>query len=359
MDPSDQPVPPTAAWSWAAPDSPSGGRGGRGVGAAVGTSGEALGSPGGAGGPDGRTGGLADVVLDPNAIDGVPIDDTDDEVRARPSGPPRLPVPLRPLTVSDILDGAFAIIKARPRTVVLIAACIVVPAHMLSAFLARGSTSVSDILSAVVEPGAVSARSQAGLLGVYLGAAVQALSYFFLGGALGRLVSAWYAGGDLTAGAALKASLRRTPAFLAAFAMLLPLKVAAYAACFLPVLAVIALFSLTAPVIVIEGLGPFAAAKRSATLVGRRFFPSVWVITLATVVAQIITPMLAVIAEIAAALAPEGIRWVLLGAGQAAVSLLMAPFAVGVCILLYLDLRVRTEGLDIELDAATAFVEPS
>ncbi|MFN8041327.1 MAG: hypothetical protein U0Q07_19075 [Acidimicrobiales bacterium] len=343
MDPSDQPVPPTAAWSWAAPDSPSG------TGATGGSAG---------GGPVGSSGGLADVVLDPDAIDGVPVDDGDDDVGPRPSGPPRLPVPLRPLTVSDILDGAFAIIKARPRTVVLIAACIVVPAHMLSAYLARGSTSVSDILSAVVEPGAVSARSQAGLLGVYLGAAVQALSYFFLGGALGRLVSAWYAGGDLTAGAALKASLRRTPAFLAAFAMLLPLKVAAYAACILPVLAVIALFSLTAPVIVIEGLGPFAAAKRSATLVGRRFFPSVWVITLATLVAQIITPMLAIIPEVFAALAPEGVRWVILGAGQAAVSLLMAPFAVGVCILLYLDLRVRTEGLDIELDAAAAFVEP-
>lgn len=337
MDPSDQPVPSTAAWSWAAPDSPSGAGGGALSSAAIG----------------------AGVPLDPNAIDGVPVDDGDDEVRPRRTGPPRLPVPLRPLTVSDLLDGSFAIIKARPRTVVLIAACIVVPAQMLSAFLARGSASVSDILSAALDPAAVSARSQAGLLGVYLGAGVEALSYFFLGGALGRLVSAWYAGGDLTAGAALKASLRRTPAFLAAFVMLLPLKVAAYAACLLPSLAVIALFSLTAPVIVIEGLGPFAAAKRSATLVGRRFFPCVWVITLATLVTQIITPMLAIIPEIAAALAPEGIRWVLLGAGRAAVALLMAPFAVGVCILLYLDLRVRTEGLDIELDTATAFAEPT
>lgn len=331
VDSSDQP----SARAWALPDSPSG-----------------------------DAAALAAVPpVDPSAIDGVPVDEGSgavEDASAEPAGPPRLPVPLRPMTVSDVLDGAFAIIKARPGTVVLVAAAIAVPAQLLGAFLARGQTSIVDLLTVIGDPtvAGTGPASGLGILGVYAGAILEALSFFFLGGALGRLVSAWYAGGDLTAGAALKASFRRTPAFLAAFFGLLPLKVGAYAACFLPALVVITFFSLTAPVMVIEDLGPWNGVKRSATLVARRFWRCLWIITLSTIVSQIIGPLLALIPEVVSFLVPEGYRWVLQGVGRAAVSLLLAPFAVGVCILLYLDLRVRTEGLDIDLDAAAAFAEP-
>jgi hypothetical protein len=108
---------------------------------------------------------------------------------------------------------------------------------------------------------------------------------------------------------------------------------------------------------VIERLGPIAGPKRSVLLITRRFFPSLWIIVLSTLVTQIIGPLLALIPEVASFLVPEDWRWVLQGIGRSAVSLLLAPFAAGVCILLYLDLRVRTEGLDIELAATDAFTE--
>ena len=126
------------------------------------------------------------------------------------------------------------------------------------------------------------AASGGTVVGEYLAAILVAASLFFLGGALGRLVSAWYAGGDLSAGEALGAAFRRTPALLAAFAMLLPVKVISALVCYLPVIPCVTLFSLTAPAIVIEGIGPVAGARRSWQLVARRFWPSVGIIVVAT-----------------------------------------------------------------------------
>jgi hypothetical protein len=47
--------------------------------------------------------------------------------------------------------------------------------------------------------------------------------------------------------------------------------------------------------------------------------------------------------------------WAVNTAVAAAALLVTVPFVAGVATLLYLDLRVRTEGLDIELAAARRF----
>ena len=47
------------------------------------------------------------------------------------------------MTMPDLLDGSFAVIKARPRTVFAIAAAVLIPFHLLSAFLQRGVTGIS------------------------------------------------------------------------------------------------------------------------------------------------------------------------------------------------------------------------
>ena len=128
------------------------------------------------------------------------------------AGPPPLPVPLEPMTVSDLLDGAWAIVKSRPRTVLSVTAIIVVPIELVSAFLQHRVSRGFDLTSLfVTQPGTNSSSVPGlGLFGAaYLASALTALSYFFLGGALARLVSSWYAGGDLSAKQAVLASLRK------------------------------------------------------------------------------------------------------------------------------------------------------
>lgn len=284
-------------------------------------------------------------------------DEPDRAVTPAP-GPVRRPVPLRPMTVSDVLDGSFAILKLQPRKVLIITAVIVLPVELAASFLQRGSFSLFDISSAF-SPAALDQASSGGVLvASYLGIALSALSFFFVGGALARLVAAWYGGGDITAGEALKASFGKTGPFLAAFLLLLPVKVASFCFFLLPALFVVPLLSLTAPVIVVEDLGPLAGIQRGVSLAWRRLFPFLGITLLATLLEYIVRAVLNLVPEVLAGLMDSAgipFYWVVLGAGRALVSLITVPFLAGVAVLLYLDLRVRSEGLDLELEATDAF----
>ena len=50
------------------------------------------------------------------------------------------PLPLHPMTVSDILDGAFKLLKANFRTIVIVTAVFVVPVDVAASFLGRHAT---------------------------------------------------------------------------------------------------------------------------------------------------------------------------------------------------------------------------
>jgi hypothetical protein len=278
-------------------------------------------------------------------------------------GPPPLPVPLEPMTVSDLLDGAWGILKSRPRTVLSVTAIIIVPIELVSAALQHNLSRGVDLTSLFVNQPSGSGRSStfsAGLFGLaYLASALSALSYFFLGGALARLVSAWYAGGDLTVKQAVMASLRKTHIYLGAFPLLLIAKGIGLAMCYLGLIAVIPLFMLTAPAIMIEDLGPIAGPMRSARLVQRRFWWCVWVWFLAFIIEATVNAMLSAIPGSLATLNLPLTADFLVPAFSAFSKLVTAPFVVGVCVLMYLDLRVRTEGLDLELEASHAFAQAS
>jgi hypothetical protein len=261
------------------------------------------------------------------------------------------------MTLSDLLDGAFAVIKARPRTVFTIAAVILIPTHLVAAFMQRGaatSFSLSNSLSAF-DTGGAARVDDFDILWVYASAALLALSLFFLGGAIAKLVSTWYAGGDLRATEALAASFRRTPAFVAAFLLLLLPKFAGAILCWVGALIPVALFSLTAPLIVVERLGPIAAAKRSWQLIARRFWMSVLIVFIAYVGSSILTTVFGGLPTLLASALPAPFDWIGTAVVSAAVSMIVTTALVSVSVLMYIDLRIRTEGLDIDLEATDAF----
>ncbi len=268
--------------------------------------------------------------------------------------PPTLPVPLAAMTFTDIVDGAWGIIKARPRTVFAIIAMILLPTEIAAAWLTQGGSSFFDLSSSVVDSN-LSGAPVLGGWGVILAAMLQNLSLFFLGGAIARLVSSWYAGGDMSARAAVGASLRRAPALIGAFAVLVPVKLAALATCGLALPFVVPLLLVTAPAIVIEDLGPIAGPLRSLRLTRRRYWPCVGVLALSLIIELTVNLALSVVPTLIAAMAPGPLAPAVAAAGTVFSAFVTAPFVVGVCVLLYLDLRVRTEGLDLELDATDAF----
>ena len=113
-------------------------------------------------------------------------------------------------------------------------------------------------------------------------------------------------------------------------------------------------FLVTAPVIGAEGSGPIDAMRRSARLVSRRF----WIVLGAGAARRPrgaplrATPSACCRLLVSLFLGTEGIGWVLPAAvGDPHAADHDARSWPAITVLIYLDLRVRTEGLDLELDA--------
>ena len=272
-----------------------------------------------------------------------------------PVAPPRLPVPLRAMTATDIIDGAWAVIKARPKTVFAITAMIILPTEVLAALAAQGSAAFLDVFASSFDTGRSSGPLALGSAGVIIAELLQNLAPFFLGAALARLVSSWYAGGDMTARQAVVAAFRKAPALLGAFAILIPVKLLGWLTCGIGLIFILPLIMVTAPAIVIEDLGPIAGPKRAFDLARRRYWPCVGVWALALIVELVVNLALSLVPTIVAAFTPGAVAPIVAGAGTVFAAFITKPFMVGVAVLLYLDLRVRTEGLDLELEANAAF----
>jgi hypothetical protein len=108
---------------------------------------------------------------------------------------------------------------------------------------------------------------------------------------------------------------------------------------------VLVLFSVITPAVVLERRGPVAAIARSARLVRRRYWPTVGRVLLVGVLVAIVGWLLALLA-LPADLLPGGVGFFAAGTLAKIVALPLMPTALT---LVYLDLRVRTEGLDLSV----------
>lgn len=270
------------------------------------------------------------------------------------------PVRLRPMTVTEILDGSFAVIRTRPRTVILIAAAILVPVQMLAAYTSRRGLAGLGGMFGQANVFMPFEASSNGIATFELFLAIAAmlagpLALFFLGGALTYLVTQWYVGGDPSTGEALTVVFRRTWSILAAWALLLIAKFIGAIACYLGLIFIVPLFSLTAPAMIAENLGPIASARRSWQLISRRLWRNIGVIALVTLVEYALHQALSLMPMAIALSLPSPINWIVLGVAGSLVSMVTSSALVSGSVLLYLDMRIRTEGLDLEIAAVDAF----
>lgn len=261
------------------------------------------------------------------------------------------------MTVSDILDGGFNILRRAPATIIGLTAIFVVPVFALGSWLNRGADGID--FEAVLDQSDTSFQLVGGA-GIDGGAAAvlqvgPMIALVFLAAALARLVSAWYVGHDLTLTALLRGNLAQAWPLVVSWVLVHLLEAVAVIGLVLP-LAVMTWFVVTAPVIGAEGLGPIQAMRRSARLVGRRFWMVLGTVLLGFLVEQLFELAIGLLpAVMSALLGTEGVGWVLSAAVGILTSLITMPLVAGITVLIYLDLRVRTEGLDLELEAIEAF----
>ena len=249
------------------------------------------------------------------------------------------------MTVADIIDGAFAILKIRPRTIVVITAVFVIPLELFAAYLNRQNYTddVGEILEA----------SGNTPFGAFL--IISVLGWLimpFVAAAIAHVVSSWYAAGDLDSSTALRRTFAQTPALLGAFVAIHLIEIVGVVVLVLPV---VTIYVVTAPAIAVEGLGAFAGMQRSFELVRRRFWPVLGIIVLGWLVESALGFAIGAVPQLFATLLTERFDWIIVALFNIAAGIITTSVVAGASVLLYLDLRVRTEAMDLVMASEEHF----
>ncbi|MGV0715043.1 hypothetical protein ABQE93_06530 [Mycolicibacterium sp. XJ662] len=307
--------------------------------------------------------------------------------------PPLKPgvIPLRPLTLADIFNGAITYIRANPKATLGLTTVVVVITQLLALVLSVGPLAIAGQLDPTLSGEEVSTDVLLGSsLSSVAGGVATGLSAILLSGLLTVVVGRAVFGAGITIGQAWQ-RLRGRLWALIGFSVLevlgAVLLVAAvvglivwigYAAggAAAVVLAVPLVFALIAvlvylgtmltfvpPIIVLERHGIVAAVLRSFRLVKPNFWRVFGIRLLAAVVAQMIAVAVSVPFSIggqmlvmaASSTVMALVALAVLTVGSAIGQIITAPFSAGVVVLQYTDSRIRTEAFDLVLQTGAGY----
>ena len=253
------------------------------------------------------------------------------------AGGPGLP----PRGVGEILSTAFEIYKANAQNLLMIVAIVVVPLTFISAFLSgvvfAPETRTEVILGQEIQVTTQSAGAAllvaaiAAVVGVIISAVLQAA--IMRGAAQGSIgdpvdIDASYKWGFARFGSVLLISI------LVGLAVLVGLLLFVIPGIFLAVM-----FSVAIPALVVENRRGTDAMSRSWNLVKGHFWHALGLIVLAFIIAAVVG---GIIGAIGGAISDNWfVTWIFSSIAQ----IIVAPFTALVSVLLYLDLRARTESL--------------
>jgi hypothetical protein len=269
---------------------------------------------------------------------------------------PGVPVPLRPMSTADLLDGSMRIVKLAPRTVLGLAAVFVVPGQLLLALVTRdrlGDSGTATVFQTIFTGDSTTGESLSFDL-FSLAFLLQGIALACVCAGVSQLVSAWYVGQDRTLPELVRSVLRRL--WVLVVAWLLVHVVEGVGGLLIGVGAILPFtwYAVVSPVIACETANPWRALGRSYSLTKRRFGAVFGTGLCVFLVDVMLSFGLGAIGTTYAGFDLPA-AWVVTVTVSVAALLVTVPFVAGVSTLLYLDLRVRTEGLDISLATTRRF----
>lgn len=304
-------------------------------------------------------------------------------------------IPLRPLGLGDIYDGAFKIIRASPGATVGSAVLVSAVAMAIPILITGFLTTLFDLSLGSFDTTSTATENTADVWTALGGSVLQAIGLIFVTGMISHVAAAAAIGQRLTLGQAWAAT-RGKRLKLVGLSALLALGTVIYvatagaiivigaltlpqaAAIILGILGGIAavcgmiylwgrVYYLAVPPLMLEPIGVIDALGRSWRLTSRQFWRTFGIGLLTIMLTQAIGGVLSVpftivgaVAAISSGGGELGLMIYLIATGLATVisSAFVAPFTSSVTTLQYVDLRMRKEGYDVEL-LTRAGINPS
>ncbi len=268
--------------------------------------------------------------------------------------PAELP-PLVPRTALAVIDEAVTFLRIEPGLLFGVALIVLVPMRVMALAFpgsplrdARPDQLLDVFIGNVGEPGAV--------LAAFSTLVLESVALFAVAAIYGSVLEAWYSSRAVTATDLLMASLKRSPVlFVAWFVVHAAQGLSALFTVGVGVLVLGPLFIVTAPVMGAEGAGPIAAMRRSARLAGNRFMHCAFVFVMSGLAALAIRGAIRFLPSLIGLELLNLPLWAVSGVADVIASVVVTAFVAAVSTVLYLDLRVRREGIDLDMAMSRAF----
>jgi hypothetical protein len=302
-------------------------------------------------------------------------------------------IPLRPLGVGEILDGAITSIRQNPRPMLGLTAVLAVLTQIIVVPLQIWW--LGDTEEAFFDWGVATDDTQAAsdvgasLITAAITGLTTMVAVIVLTGVLTVVVSRAVLGERMPTGEAWDRAKPRLPALLgvtllislivlvAVVVLIAPAVLAAMAgsggaalalailgglAAFVAAIYLYIRFALATAAVVLEKQGVLASLRRSTRLVHPAFWRVLGIMLLVNVIAQVVSFILAVpfsvVAGIVAVATGDGSLYdvgpaTIIAVGTIVASTITWPFTAAATALLYIDQRMRREGLDLELARAS------
>jgi hypothetical protein len=297
-------------------------------------------------------------------------------------------MPLRPLTLGDMYDAAFRIIRFNPKATVGSAVLVSAVAWVIPVVV---TAVLSFTVGASLDAGGDGDADLVGIVGslgsLGLGTVLSSFGTILVTGMIAHVAGAAAVGRRLTLGEAWAATRGKRwrligLAFLLGFTLLLA--IGAYAALWVAVVVSagettwvivvwglasvpaflcllvwfwVRVYYLPVPALMLEPVGVFGAIGRGFALTRRQFWRTLGIalltVLVAGIAAQVVGVPVGILAQVAVALAGAQYALVILTVTQALTQVISAafvtPFTSSVTSLQYLDQRMRKEAYDVEL----------
>jgi hypothetical protein len=285
-------------------------------------------------------------------------------------------VPLRPLTIGEIYDGAIRAIRRNPRVMAGFAAVVVAVLSLVTVLpqaLALGQLAASGVLdpdfSQTAQWSDVATAAGGTVLTLALLVVEYVLGTALVAGLVIVAVDSAVRGRTLGARELLLRCRPRIPKVIGLALLIIVSVPLLVVLCMVPGILVAlsgasaglvaGYWAVAAPVLLLENTGVLASLRRSMRLVRHSFWRVVGIGLLTAIIVGIIRQIFLLPFSVAASLTgPEAgsgtftqtvVQLLIINAGSTVAGAIFLPFSGGVSALLYFDLRIRREGLDVDL----------